>query len=193
VSYFFGSGQFTTPGLSFSHSRKEDTELEQKEKITVMFTDKYDHTVLSHFIADRDYCAQADTFIKKTLANIHPAPHEIICDCLFWKTRELPMMTIKGDMVDTTRALMIYEGKGLVEFVFNSTKYHYSICRLHDLHRVERTDYSLIIVTQNAVVPCAEITIFGKYQFNYRLSMEGYKEVEELDRFLGKLRELMLK
>jgi translation initiation factor IF-3 len=60
---------------------------------------------------------------------------------------------------------------------------------VHSLHRIERTDYSLIIMTQNAVVPCAEITIFGKYQFNYRLIMEGHREVEELDKFLVKLKE----
>jgi hypothetical protein len=89
--------------------------------------------------------------------------------------------------------LMLYEGKGLAEFVFNSGKCHYSICRLHSLHRIERTDYSLIVVTQNALVPCTEIIIFGKYQLMYRLSVEGHKEVEELDKFLVKLKDLMLK
>jgi hypothetical protein len=166
--------------------------MELKEKISVLFTDKYDHNVLPHFIMDREYCAQADTFIKKTLSDVHPLPHEIAADCLFWKTKELPMLTVKGDMVDTTRALIIHDGKSLVEFVFNSGKCHYSVCRVHSLHRIERTDYSLIIVTQNAVVPCAEITIFGKYQFNYRLSMEGHREVEELDKFLVSLKEMML-
>jgi translation initiation factor IF-3 len=58
---------------------------------------------------------------------------------------------------------------------------------------VERTDYSLIVMTQNAIVPCAELIIFGKYQFSYKLSIEGHKEVEELDRFLNKLKEAMLK
>ena len=167
--------------------------MEQKEKTTVMFTEKYDHNVLSHFIVDKDFCAKADNFIKKTLSDSHTLPHEITCDCLFWKTKEVPILSIKGDTVDTTRALMIYEGKGLVEFVFNSTKCHYSICRLHSIHRIERTDYSLIVVTQNAVVPCAEIIIFAKYQFSYRFSFEGHKEVEELDKFLAKLKESMLK
>ena len=167
--------------------------MELKEKINVMYTDNYSHNILSHFIMDREYCAQADNFIKKTLVNVNPLPHEIACDCLFWKTRELPMLTVKGDPVDTTRGLIIYEGKSLVEFVFNSSKCHYSVCSMHSLHCIERTDYSLIVVTQNAIVPCAEITIFGKYQFNYHLSMEGHKEVEELDKFLGKLKEQMLK
>jgi hypothetical protein len=167
--------------------------VEQKEKTNVMYSDKYDHTFLTHFIADRDYCAQANNFIKKTLIYSHPLPHEITCDCLFWKTRELPISAIKGDTVDTTRALIIHEGKGLFEFVFNSTKCHYSFSRLDSIHRVERTDYSLIVVTQNAVVPCAEIIIFGKYQFSYKLSIEGHKETEELDRFLTKLKESMQK
>jgi len=167
--------------------------MEQQAKTNVICTGKYDHTLLTHFITDKDYCAQADNFIKKTLADAHPLPHEIACDCLFWKTRELPIAAIKGDTVDTTRALIINEGKGLFEFVFNSTKCHYSFSRLHSIHRVERTDYSLIVVTQNAVVPCAEIIIFGKYQFSYRLSIEGHKEVEELDKFLTKLKESMLK
>jgi len=167
--------------------------MEQKEKFSVMFTEKYDHSVLTHFIADKDYCAKADNFIKTTLSDSHTLPHDFTCDCLFWKTKELPLLAIKGDMVDTTRALIIYEGKGLVEFIFNSTKCHYSICRLHSIHRIERTDYSLIVVTQNAVVPCAEIIIFGKYQFSYRFSIEGHKEVEELDKFLAKLNGLMLK
>ena len=167
--------------------------MEQKEKTNVIYSDKYDHTLLTHFIADKDYCAQSDNFIKKTLAESHPLPHDITCDCLFWKTRELPISTIKGDTVDTTRALIIYEGKGLIEFVFNSGKCHYSFSRMHSIHRVERTDYSLIVVTQNAVVPCTEIILFGKYQFSYRLSIEGHKEVEELDKFLTKLKESMLK
>ena len=167
--------------------------MEQQVKTNVICTGKYDHTLLTHFITDKDYCAQADNFIKKTLVDSHPLPHEIACDCLFWKTRELPIATIKGDTVDTTRALIIYEGKGLFEFVFNSTKCHYSFSRLHSIHRVERTDYSLIVVTQNAVVPCAEIIIFGQYQFSYRLSVEGHKEVEELDKFLTNLKVSMLK
>ena len=167
--------------------------MESKEKTTVMFTEKYDHSVLSHFIEDKDFCAKADSFIKKTLSDSHTLPHEIICDCLLWKTKELPLLSIKGDTIDTTRVMMLYEGKGLVEFVFNSGKCHCSICRLHSIYRVERTDYALIVFTQNAVVPCAEIIIFGKYQFMYRLSIEGHKEVEELDKFLAKLKELMLK
>src|SRR5271157_4853741 len=166
--------------------------MEQKEKINVMFTDKYEHSALARFINDREYSTKADSFIKTILSDIHPAPHEITCDCLFWKTKELPLLAIKGDTVDTTRALIIEKG-GLYEFVFNSTKCHYSVCSLHSIHRVERTDYSLIIVTQNAVVPCAEIIIFGKYQFSYRFSVEGHKEVEELDNFLAKLNGLMLK
>ena len=166
--------------------------MENKEKTTVLFTEKYDHNVLTHFIADKDYCAQADNFIKKILSDAHTLPHEIICDCLLWKTKELPLLSIKGDTVDTTRMLMLYEGKGLAEFVFNSGKCHYSISRLHSLHRIERTDYSLIVVTQNALVPCAEIIIFGKYQLMYRLNVEGHKEVEELDKFLVKLKDLML-
>jgi hypothetical protein len=43
------------------------------------------------------------------------------------------------------------------------------------------------------VVPCAEIIIFGKYQFSYRFSVEGHKEVDELDKFLAKLRTAMMK
>jgi hypothetical protein len=167
--------------------------MEQKEKTNVMYSDKYNHTFLMNFILDKDYCAQADNFIKKTLAESHPLPHEIVCDCLFWKTRELPIGAIKGDTVDTTRGLVIYQGKGLFEFIFNSTKCHYSLSRLHSIHRIERTDYSLIVVTQNAVVPCAEIIIFGKYQFSSKLSIEGHKEAEELDRFLTRLKESMLK
>ena len=167
--------------------------MEQQVKTNAIYSDKYDHTLLTHFIIDKDYCAEADIFIKKTLTESHPLPHEIICDCLFWKTRELPIAAIKGDTIDTTRALIIYEGKGLFEFVFNSTKCHYSFSRLHAIHRVERTDYSLIVITQNAVVPCAEMIIFDKYQFSYKLSIEGHKEVEELDKFLNKLKESMLK
>ena len=166
--------------------------MENKEKTTVLFTEKYDHNVLTHFIAEKDFCAQADNFIKKTICDAHTLLHEITCDCLLWKTKELPLLSIKGDTVDTTRMLMLYEGKGLAEFVFNSGKCHYSICRLHSLHRIERTDYSLIVVTQNALVPCAEIIIFGKYQLMYRLNVEGHKEVEELDKFLVKLKDLML-
>ena len=164
-----------------------------EEKTSITYSDKYDHNVLTHFIIDKDYCAKADNFIKTTLSESHPLPHEIPCICLFWKTKELPLLAIKGDMVDTTRGLIIYEGKGLVEFVFNTTKYHYSICGLNSIHRIERTDYSLIVVTQNAVVPCAEIIIFGMYQFSYRFSFEGHKEVEELDKFLVKLKDAMLK
>jgi hypothetical protein len=164
-----------------------------EQKPGVMFSEKYDHNVLTHFIVDKDYCAKADSFIKTTLSASHPLPHEIPCACLFWKTRELPISEIKGNNVDTTRALIIDEGKGLVEFVFNSTKCHYSICRLNSIHRIERTDYSLIVVTQNAVVPCAEIIIFGLYQFSYRFSFEGQKEIEELDKFLVKLKDAMLK
>ena len=166
--------------------------MENKEKTTVLFTEKYDHNVLTHFIAEKDFCAQADNFIKKILSDAHPLPHEITCDCLLWKTKELPLLSIKGDTVDTTRMLMLWEGKGLAEFVFNSGKCHYSISCLHSLHRIERTDYSLIVVTQNALVPCAEIIIFGKYQLMYRLSFEGHKEIEELDKFLVKLKDLML-
>jgi hypothetical protein len=147
---------------------------------------------LARFINDREYSTKADSYIKTTLSDVHPSPHEITCDCLFWKTREIPLLNLKGDTVDTTRALIIYQG-GLYEFVFNSMKYHYSVCRLNSIHRVERTDYSLIIVTQNAVVPCAEIIIFGKYQFSYRFSIEGHKEVEDLDKFLAKLRTAMMK
>ena len=164
-----------------------------EEKTSITYADKYDHNVLTHFIIDKDYCAKADSFIKTTLSEFHPLPHEIPCICLFWKTKELPLLAIKGDMVDTTRGLIIYEGKGLFEFVFNSTKCHYSFSRLHSIHRAERTDYSLIVVTQNAVVPCSDIIIFGKYQFSYRLSIEGHKEMEELDKFLSKLKESMLK
>ena len=166
--------------------------MEQKEKINVMFTEKYEHNALARFINDREYSTKADSYIKTTLSDVHPSPHEITCDCLFWKTREIPLLNLKGDTVDTTRALIIYQG-GLYEFVFNSMKYHYSVCRLNSVHRIERTDYSLIIVTQNAVVPCAEIIIFGKYQFSYRFSVEGHKEVDELDKFLEKLRTAMIK
>ncbi len=167
--------------------------MERKEKITVLHTEKYDQSVLAHFIEDRDFCAKADHFIKKTLSESHTLTHEITCPCLFWKTKELPILSIKGDTVDTTRALMIVQREALAEFIFNSGKCHYSLCRIHSIHRIERTDYSLIVVTQNAVVPCAEIIIFGKYQFSYRLSIEGYKEVEELDKFLTKLKDSMLK
>ena len=48
-------------------------------------------------------------------------------------------------------------------------------------------------MTQNAVVPCAELILFGKYQFSYRFSIEGQKEVGELDKFMAKLREAMMK
>lgn len=167
--------------------------MEIKEKLGVLFTEKYDHNVLTQFIEDKDFCVKADHFIKKTLSDSHTLPHEIACPCLLWKTKELPLLSIKGDAVDTTRALMIYEGRGLVEFVLNSGKFHYSICRLNSINRIERTDYSLIVVSQNAVVPCAEIIIFGKHQQIYRVTFEGYKEVEELDKFLFKLKELMLK
>ena len=167
--------------------------MERKEKPNVMFTEKYDHSILTYFIEDKDFCAKADHFIKKTLSDSYTLPHEIACPCLLWKTKELPILSIKGDTVDTTRALMIYEGKGLVEFAFNSGKCHYSICRLHSIHRLERTDYSLIVVSQNAVVPCAEIIIFGKHQQIYRLNIEGHKEIEELDKFLTMLKELILK
>jgi hypothetical protein len=167
--------------------------MEPREKMNVLFSEKYDHNLLTHFILDRDYSVKADNFIKNTLSGPHTLPHEITCDCLFWKTKELPLLAIKGDMVDTTRALMISEGKGLVEFVFNSTKCHYSICRLNSIQRVERTDYSLVVITQNAVVPCADVVIFGMYQSACRFSFEGAKEVEELDKFLVKLKEAMLK
>jgi len=161
-------------------------------KLNVMFTEKYDHTELTHFIPERDFCAKADTFIRQTLAGTQPVPLEIPCHCLFWKTRELPIAEIKGNNVDTTRALVIHE-KGLVEFVFNSGKCHCSISQIHSIHRIERTDSSIIIVTQNAVVPCADIIIFGMYQFSFRLSIEGQKEVEELDKFLHRLKESILK
>ena len=88
--------------------------------------------------------------------------------------------------------LALHNNKGLVEFTFNTGKYRYSICRLHSVHRMERMDYSLIVITQNAVVPCSEVVIFGKYQFTYRLSVEDHKEVEELDKFLAKMRDGML-
>jgi hypothetical protein len=166
--------------------------MEQKEKINLLFTEKYEHSVLAHFVNDREYSTKADSFIKTILSDVHPAPYEIACDCLFWKTKEIPLLALKGDTVDTTRALLIYQG-GLYEFVFNSMKCHYSVCPLRSVHRVERTDYSLIIVTQNAVVPCAEVIIFGKYQFSCRFSVEGYKEVEELDKFLAKLKTAMMK
>jgi len=166
--------------------------MEQKEKINLLFTEKYEHSVLAHFVNDREYSTKADSFIKTILSDVHPAPYEIACDCLFWKTKEIPLLALKGDTVDTTRALLIYQG-GLYEFVFNSMKCHYSVCPLRSIHRVERTDYSLIIVTQNAVVPCSEIIIFGKYQFSCRISVEGHKEVEELDKFLAKLKTAMMK
>jgi hypothetical protein len=166
--------------------------MEQKEKINVLFTEKYEHSFLTHFINDREYCTKADSFIKTILSDVQPAPHEITCGCLFWKTKEIPLLALKGDPVDTARALIVYQG-GLYEFVFNSMKCHYSICPLRSVHRVERTDYSLIIVTQNAVVPYAEIIIFGKYQFSYRFSVEGHKEMEELDKFLAKLKTAMMK
>jgi hypothetical protein len=187
------SGQLTALGLLFPQSSQRRTQMERKENPTVSFTEKYDHSILAQFIGDKDFCATSDHFIKKSLSYSHTLPHEIACHCLLWKTKELPILSIKGDSVETTRVMMIYEGKGLVEFVFNSGKCHYSICRLHSIHRIERTDYSLIVVSQNAVVPCAEIIVFGKYQFMYRLSIEGHKEVEELDKFLMKLEELMLK
>jgi hypothetical protein len=167
--------------------------MERKEKITVLHTEKYDHSVLAQFIGDKDFCTIADHFVKKTLSDSRALPHEIICDCLLWKTKELPINDVRGDTVDTANMMMIYEGKSFVAFTFNSGKCHYSICRLHSIHRIERTEYSLIVVTQNTIVPCAEIIIFGKYQFTYRLSIEGYKEVEELDKFLVKLKEAMLK
>ena len=166
--------------------------MEQKEKINVLFTEKYEHSVLAHFINDREYSTKADSFIKTIMSDVHLASHEIACDCLFWKTKEIPLLALKGDPVDTARALIIYQG-GLYEFVFNSMKCHYSVCPLRSVHRVERTDYSLIIVTQNTVVPCAEIIIFGQYQFSYRFSVEGHKEVEELDKFLAKLKTAMMK
>ena len=166
--------------------------MEIREKINVLFSEKYDHNTLSHFIIDREYSVKADAFIKQTLSGAIIA-HEIRCDCLFWKTKELPLLSLKGDPVDTTRALVISEEKGLVEFVFNSTKCHYSFCRVDSIHRVERTDYSLVIVTQNALVPCAEIIIFGMYQFSYRFSFEGNREVGELDKFLEKLKKTMMK
>jgi len=166
--------------------------MEQKEKINLLFTEKYEHPVLARFINDREYSTKADTFIKTILSDVRPAPYEIPSDCLFWKTKEIPLLALKGDPVDTTRGLIVYE-VGLYEFVFNSMKCHYSVCPLRSIHRVERTDYSLIIVTQNAVVPCSEIIIFGKYQFSCRFSVEGHKEVEELDKFLAKLKTAMMK
>jgi hypothetical protein len=189
----FRSGQLKALGLLSPQSPQRRSYMERKEKLTVMFTEKYDSSVLAQFIGDKDFCATADHFIKKTLSVSNTLPHEIACDCLLWKTKELPILSVRGDTVDTTRATMIYQGKGLVEFVFNSGKCHYSFCRLHSIHRIERTDYSLIVVTQNAVVPCAEIVIFGEYQAAYRLSVEGHTEVEELDKFMAKLKELMLK
>jgi hypothetical protein len=177
----------------FLEDLEGDLKMEQKEKINILFTEKYDHNVLSHFIPDHEYCAKADIFIKQTLTAVHPLPHEINCECLFWKTKELPLLALKGDLLDTTKALVISEGKGLVEFVFNSTKCHYSFCRLESLQRVERTDYQIIVISQGAVVPCAEIVIYGMYQTVYRISFEGHKEVEQLDKFLAKLKTAMLK
>jgi hypothetical protein len=165
--------------------------MELKEKTNVLFTEKYEHSVLSHFITDREYAAKADTFIKQALSDTRPVSHEIPGVCLFWRTKELPLLSVKGDLIDTTRALVIYENKLLLEFVFNSTKCHYSCCRIDTVQRVERTDYSLIVISQNAVVPCAEMIIFGMFQFSYRFSIEGHKEVEELDKFLGKLKTAM--
>ena len=63
--------------------------MEQKEKINVMFTEKYEHSVLVHFINDREYSTKADSFIKTILSDAHPAPHELACDGLFWKTKEI--------------------------------------------------------------------------------------------------------
>jgi len=167
--------------------------MERKERPTVLFTEKYDRSVLAQFIADKDYCDTADNFIRKTLSDPHALSYELTSPGLLWKTKELPILEIKGDMVDTTRVMLIYEGKSLVEFVFNSGKCHYSVSQLRSIHRLERTDYSLIVVTQNAVVPCAELILFGKYQFSYRFSIEGQKEVGELDKFMAKLREAMMK
>ena len=164
--------------------------MENKEKIAVMFTEKYDQNILAQFIVDKDFCTKADHFIETTLGS---EPYHTSHPCLLWKTKELPLLAIKGDTLDTVKMLTIYEGKGLVEFTFNSGKCHYTICQLHSIHRIERTDYSLIVVTQNAVVPCAEVIVFGKYHFNYRLTIEGYREVEELDKFLSILRAQMLK
>ena len=78
--------------------------MEQKEKINLLFTEKYEHPVLARFINDREYSTKADSFIKTILSDVHPAPHEIACDCLFWKTKEIPLLALKGDPVDTTRA-----------------------------------------------------------------------------------------
>ena len=167
--------------------------MEIKEQPNVLFSEKYDHSVLAQFIGDKDYCTRADHFVKETLSSEnHNLLHELPCHCLLWKTKELPINSIKGDHVDTVRMLALHNSKGLVEFTFNSGKCRYSICRLHSVHRIERTDYPLIVVTQNAVVPCSETIIFGKYQFMYRLNIEGYKEVQELDKFLTRLREAML-
>ena len=168
--------------------------MEIEGRPNVLFCEKYDHSVLAHFIEDKDYSTKADHFIKNTMSpDTHNLPHEIPCSCMLWKTKELPINSIKGDQLDTVKMLALQNGKGLVEFTFNSGKYRYSICRLHSVHRIERTDYPLIVVTQNAVVPCSETIIFGKYQFTYRLNIEGYKEVQELDKFLTRLREAMLK
>jgi hypothetical protein len=167
--------------------------MDMEEKPQVLFSEKYSESVLAHFIKDKDYCTKADHFIKTTLSlEMHNLPHEIPCPCLVWKTKELPINSIKGDQLDTVRILALHNGKGLVEFIFNSGKYRYSICRLHSVHRIERTDHSLIVVTQNAVVPCSEIIIFGKYQLMYHLNIEGHKEVLELDKFLTRLRKEML-
>jgi hypothetical protein len=167
--------------------------MERKERPTVLYTDKYDRSFLAQFIIEKDYCDTADNFIRKTLSDPHALSYELTSPGLLYKTKELPLLSIKGDSVDTTRVMLIYEGKSLVEFVFNSGKCHYSISPLHSIHRLERTDYSLIVVTQNAVVPCADIILFGKYQFSYRFSIEGQQEVEELDKFMAKLREAMMK
>ena len=167
--------------------------MERKERPTVLYTDKYDRSFLAQFIIEKDYCDTADNFIRKTLSDPHALSYELTSPGLLYKTKELPVLSIKGDMVDTTRVMLIYEGKSLVEFVFNSGKCHYSVSQLHSIHRLERTDYSLIVVTQNTVVPCADIILFGKYQFSYRFSIEGQQEVEELDKFMAKLREAMMK
>lgn len=159
------------------------------ERSNLLFADRYSHGMLTQFIGAKDYATKADQFIK-TIISPDPQnpPHEISGAYLIWKTKELPLNAIKGDPVDTIRMLALFSGRGLAEFTFNSGKCRYSICHLSTLLRLERTDYTQIIVTQNAVVPCSDIIIFGQNQFMYRLSVEGHREVQELDQFLERLK-----
>jgi len=54
------------------------------------------YNVLSHFIEDREYCTKQIILFKTTLSDAHTVPHEITCDCLLWKTKELPLLAIKA-------------------------------------------------------------------------------------------------